>query len=199
MKNLKSVSALAAALLSTTVFAGGLGLGVGANVDVGAGVGGLGVQSGISQQTDAQVGSGQLGAAVRQSMGIHGDAGIDQRTVSEGATAASARASVASQAAASQNRANADARSTARVDAGANVDADFAAGVRQTARHMQAGSHDAIMTARQSARARRAEAREQRVRSAAGVSGSAQLQSNTAGRLSTRASIKQAADLYTGG
>ena len=83
MKNLKSVSILAAALLSSTVFAGGLGLGIGANVSagVGAGLGGLGVQSGVSQHVDTQIDAGAMRTDARQSSSVPSDVGINQHRI----------------------------------------------------------------------------------------------------------------------
>lgn len=191
MKILKSVSALAAALLSTTAFAGGLGLGVGigANVGVGAELGELGVQGGGSQQTDTRVGSGQVNPVVRQSGGVQSETGIDQRTVSDGAAAASARVAANARAVASQTRPNIETQPDRHVGATANVDADLSTDLHQRSRHAHTGAQDLISNARQSARAQRMAAHTHRSRSKSDVSGN----------VSAKASVKQATELNSGG
>jgi hypothetical protein len=204
MKNLKSVSVLAAALLSTTAFAGGLGLGVGANINAGAGVGvgGLGLQSGVSQQTDAQVNTGSVRTDAQQSASVQSDVGVNSRTLTNVLPSASTTATANAQSRNTQRSAATEAQSDRRGVSG-SINSDVAADVGYGAKQMGHGAHDAALTARQSAQLQRVRAHERLVQSGAGVSGSVraseQLHAAKSGARLPKATVKQSAELYTGG
>ena len=204
MKKLKTISTLAATLLSTTVFAGGLGLGLGANINAGAGVGlgGIGLQSGVSQQTDAQVNAGSQRADARQSSSVQGDIGIDQSTVTRVLPSARIDAAAAVQSRSNQRNANVETDLDRRGASG-NVESSVGADVGHTAKRIAHGVNEAALTARQSAQSQRARAHERLVHSGASVSGNVQGSEQLrvekpAGRL-PRGNVRQSSELNIGG
>ena len=204
MKKLRTIPTLAATLLSTTVFAGGLGLGLGADVNVGAGVGlgGLGVQSGINQQSDAQINTGSARSEARQASSVQGDIGIDQRAVTRVLPSARTDAAVDAQTRTTQRNANVETDLDRR-GAGSSFESSVGADVGHTTKRVGHGLNQTAITARQSAQLQRARAHDRLVHSGSGVSGSVQgseqLQvEKPAGRL-PRGSVRQSSELNIGG
>lgn len=193
MKNFKSISALAAALLSTSVFAGGLGLGlgVGANVDAGVGLG-LG-------------NSGSVGVGIQSNARQQVDAGVDERTTAGTQRSAPVRANSRTQIDSSSSNMNDTPRNERRtnsVGASGAVAAEGAervsSGIGSGAQRVQSNVRSNVAVDGQSM-----QTRERRQEADSGISSSVraneQIRRDRAASTSLKATIKQNAELYTGG
>ena len=211
MKNLKSarlvsaiatVTAIAAAMVSASVLAGGLGLGLGVDVDAGVNVGGIGAQTRVEQRTDADANIGAVRASARQSTNVEGEVVSSERAGRSSQATAPSNTSVRAQSGVTSPDLIETIRPAPRVSASAKAAVDAAdnvsTGISGSSQKVQAGAREKVLAEHQAAKAR-----SRRLHANEGVAGAVrangQVPLDPSGRASLKANIKSNAELYTGG